>query len=43
MKITADFNKIVGKMKPMHGIGQPPMFGPTESELMHYIEEAGIP
>jgi len=43
MKITADFNKIIGKMKPMHGIGQPPMFGPRESELMHYIEEAGIP
>ena len=43
MKITADFTKHTGAMKPMHGIGQPPMLGPHGTEMMHYIEEAGIP
>ena len=43
MRIQANFNEITGVMKPMHGIGQPPMFGPEGTLLMHYIEEAGIP
>ncbi len=41
-KIKADFTKITGKIKPMHGVGQPPMnFG--SEELFHYLKEAGIP
>lgn len=43
MKITADFTKITGLMKPMHAINQPPMLGATNNMLMHYLEEAGIP
>ncbi len=42
MKITADFSKITGKIKPMHGVGQPPFVG-TNNSLMHYLGEAGIP
>ena len=42
MKIEVDFDKIIGKMKPMHGIGQPPMDGLSD-EMFHYLAEAGIP
>ncbi len=42
MKITADFNKIVGKIKPMHGVGQPPMLG-LPGPYFHYLTEANIP
>ncbi|MBR6719544.1 MAG: hypothetical protein IKL74_01390, partial [Clostridia bacterium] len=41
-KITADFTKITGKIKPMHGVGQPPITGLT-NEMFHYLKEAGIP
>ena len=40
--IYIDFNQIIGKIKPMHGIGQPPMTGLSNS-LFHYLKEAGIP
>ena len=40
--LSVDFNKIVGKMKPMHGVGQPPiMMGYTG--YMHYLKDANIP
>ena len=42
MKITADFNNIVGKIKPMHAVGQPPMISNTFN-LFHYLTEASIP
>ena len=42
MKITADFAKITGKVKPMHGVGQPPMMGQS-THFYHYLKEAGIP
>ena len=42
MKITADFTKITGKIKPMHGVGQPPLYG-WDDKFMHYLTEAGIP
>ena len=34
------------KIKPMHGVGQPPILGGPEGvgpQLFHYLEEAGIP
>ena len=39
---TIDFGQVVGKMKPMHGMGQPPMTG-VSNEKFHYLKEAGIP
>ncbi|MBQ7356113.1 MAG: hypothetical protein IJW66_01820 [Clostridia bacterium] len=44
MKIFADFNKVTGKIRPMHGVGQPPVGAkPSVSPWMHYMKEAGIP
>ena len=42
MKLTADFTNIIGKIKPMHGVGQPPMTGLSDL-CMHYVGEAGFP
>ena len=43
-KATAsiNFEKVVGKIKPMHGIGQPPMPG-VSTELFPYLTRANIP
>ena len=44
MKIFADFNKVTGKVRPMHGVGQPPVGAkPSISGMMHYLKEAGVP
>ena len=46
MKIFADFNKITGRIKEMHGVCQPPFIGRPMSpkgNIMHYLSEAGIP
>lgn len=42
MKVTVNFDKAIGKIKPMHGVGQPPFVGSNFS-LFHYLTEAGIP
>ena len=42
MKICVDFSKPVGKMKPMHAVGQPPIDGDS-TQFFHYLTEAGIP
>ena len=42
MNINVDFNKIVGKIKPMHGVGQPPFSG-TNFKMFHFLTDAGIP
>ena len=42
MKLTADFSKITGKMKPMHGVGQPPILG-INTDMFDYLRDAGIP
>ena len=42
MKITADFTQTLGKIKPMHAVGQPPLEG-MGTEYFHYLTEAGIP
>ncbi len=40
--IKVDFQNIIGICKPMHGVGQPPMTGLSNS-LFHYLTRAGIP
>ena len=40
--ITIDVNNVIGKIKPMHGVGQPPMIG-TNTDTFHYLTEANIP
>jgi len=40
VKVNAE--KVIGKIKPMHGIGQPPITGLSNS-MFHYLKEAGIP
>ena len=42
MNITANFDQTLGKIKPMHGVGQPPFKGINFS-MFHYLTEAGIP
>lgn len=42
MNINVNFNKTIGKIKPMHGVGQPPFAG-TDFKMFHYLTEAGIP
>ena len=41
VKIHINDKKIIKKMKPMHGGGQPP--SPTSNAMYHYLTEAGIP
>ena len=41
-ELKVDFSKITGRIKPMHGVGQPPMIG-LNSDYMHYLAEAHIP
>ena len=40
--ISVNFNEIVSTFKPMHGIGQPPMTGLSNS-LFYYLKRAGMP
>ena len=42
MKINVDFNKMVGKIKPMHGVGQPPFVG-ADFSMFKYLKDAGVP
>ena len=42
MKITLDFNKTNGKIKAMHGIGQPPLMG-INTKYFKYLDDAVIP
>lgn len=41
-QITVNFDKTTGRIKPMHGVGQPPFIG-TDYSFMHYLTEANIP
>ena len=41
-KITANFAKPVGRIKAMHGVGQPP-FPHMSPDYMHYLTEAHVP
>lgn len=42
LTLKVDMASPVGRIKPMHGIGQPPMTGLSNS-LFHYLKRAGIP
>lgn len=43
-EVRVDFCSVVGPVKPVNGVGQPPMIGgPSNFLLMHYLKEAGIP
>lgn len=42
MTVRTDFNHAVGKIKPLHGVGQPP-FPRSDFSMFHYLTEAGIP
>lgn len=43
MKISVDFSQVNGKIKAMHGIGQPPLIGWCSTEYFRYLDEAAIP
>ena len=40
--VNVDLSKTVGRIKPMHSIGQPPITGLSNS-LFYYLKRAGIP
>ncbi len=40
--IQTDFTKIIGKIKPMHAVGQPP-YPYMDASHLHYLTEAHIP
>lgn len=42
MKITVDFDTVIGKIKPFHAINNAPLLG-TDNCLFHYLGDAGIP
>ena len=43
-EVAVDFDAVTGVVKPVNGVGQPPMLGgPMKFYLMHYLKEAGIP
>ena len=42
--VVVDVSRELGPVKPVNGVGQPPMQGgPTRFYMMHYLKEAGIP
>lgn len=45
MKITIDVNQALGKIKPMHAVGQPPLYGVGRNSFgaFHYLSEIGTP
>lgn len=42
--VKVDFSKAVGPVKPVNGVGQPPMIGKLRDwSMIHFLKEAGIP
>lgn len=41
--VTVDFTRKSGLIKPVNGVGQPPIIGYTDTSMFHYLKEAGIP
>ena len=42
--VSIDCDKPIGSVKPVNGVGQPPMLGgPYNFSMMHYLKDAGIP
>ena len=42
MNIKVNFNKIIGRIKPLHGVGQPPFAG-ADFSMCALLKKAGIP
>ena len=43
-EIKVDFNMVVGPVKRVNGVGQPPLVGKlADYPMFHYLKEAGIP
>jgi len=42
-EIAVDFACKTGPVKPVNGVGQPPIRWPGDKELFHYLKEAGVP
>lgn len=43
-KVSVDWERTLGSVKPVNGVGQPTMCGaPCNFSMVHYIREAGIP
>lgn len=42
VEINVNFDKVIGKIKAMHGVGQPPLSG-TNTDYFRYLKEANIP
>lgn len=40
--INVNKNNVIGKIKPMHGVGQPPLRG-VSTDAFHYLKDANIP
>ena len=43
LSFNANFSKIIGNVKPLHGICMPPLLGVHNTSLFHYLKDAGIP
>ena len=41
--VTVDFADERGPVKPVNGVGQPPILGLDGTNMFHYLREAGIP
>ena len=43
-RVSVDFGATVGPVKPVNGVGQPPMVGKLRGwDMMHYLKEANVP
>ena len=42
IELSVDFADVVGKIKPMHAVGQPPRLGLSD-DLFSYLTRAGVP
>ena len=43
VEVKVDFSKEVGRVKPMHAVGQPPILGQRDFQLFRLLKEAGVP
>ena len=42
-EVAVDFSAVTGPVKPVNGVGQPPLLSYTGTSLFRYLKEAGIP
>ena len=43
MRLAIDPSRILGPVKPVNGVGQPPFFGVGGFPMFRYLKEAGVP